>query len=291
MNQETIPESQSPCAQTKDLDFEAMVELRPLPAVAMRISQACTDEKFDTKELTTLVECDPAFASKILSVVNSSMYGFSREVSSIKAALVVLGRKNISQLAVTIAAQKVFSAGEVANRAKKVLYRHSLGCAAVCRSIANEIAREVDSGEAFLAGMLHDVGKLVLLDLAPDSYSKILTSANSDPSSTIDVETQIFGTDHTSIGTMFGNNWQLSVPICNAITYHHEDECIDELSLVEVTRLANELSKEWGIGQTEQPTQCEHTIKWVESASNEHQETIRTNAANYFTELSALLGG
>ncbi len=271
--------------QILSTDPQSLVELRPLPAIAAKVNEACNDQNFNTRALAELVECDPAFTSKILSVVNSSMFGYSREVSSVQQALVVLGRKTVAQLAVCIAAQKVFSSGKVAKHARVQLYEHSLACASVNRSLANLIDTDVDSGAAFLAGILHDVGKLIFLDVAPQTYPQLLKDRPPETSS-VELENEYFGTDHTHLGILFGDSWNLSSAICDSIATHHSKPTC---ALSQITIHANLLTKFWGIGQSPDPAPCDEAQEWLADNIKGSPEVVMTTAKEQFEELKKLL--
>lgn len=288
MNQIDFPEELTSARQRLKEEAKSMVELRPLPAIALKVNRACADKEVDIKSLTSLVECDAAFASKILSVVNSSIYGYMREISSIRQALVILGRMNIGQLATSIAAQTVFCSSGDDAQARLLIYEHSLGCAAISRVLAGKMGVEVDPSAAFLAGMLHDVGKLILLDLAPQSYAQIL-NANAKGENSVTLEQAWFETDHTELGKLFGDSWGLSQAICHAISQHHNPSEAQTCDLTRVTQLANQLSKTWGVGQPESEVEVEWTDPWLEGCDEEELETVKEMAMEQFAEVQALL--
>jgi putative nucleotidyltransferase with HDIG domain len=286
MNQISF-ESEIANARAKlESDLESLVQLRPLPAIAMQIMKVCDEPKTKVGELVRLIECDAAISSRILSVVNSSTYGYSREVTSINQAVVVLGFKSLSQLTVSIASEKVFSDGDTAIQPRLELYDHSLATAAVSRLLANQTDFPADPGAAFLAGILHDVGKLVLFDVAPNFYSKLQSSER--PDDYIATETAAFGVDHSMIGAQFGSLWGLPCEINSAIEHHH---CLDEpcSPTLKVTSLANELTKIWGVGQTQTSSACETTQAWLADLDEPTINTLQEQASTQFTELKSLL--
>ena len=270
-----------------ETDLDELVQLRPLPAIALRIMKSCRDQQANVRELVQLVECDATISSRILSVVNSSLYGFSRDISSINQAVVVLGFKSLSELAVTVASEKVFADGEVAVQPRLQLYEHSLACAALARLLSGQPGLEADSGSAFLAGMLHDVGKLILFDIAPNSYSQL--QSNRSQSCTVELEQQAFGIGHTSLGAKFAEAWDLPPQINTAITDHHQPINESSHALLRITSLANELAKIWGIGQTADATQCETTTRWLSSSEEKTLEELQAAASLQFKELKSLL--
>lgn len=269
-------------------DPRALVDLRPLPSVAMQISNECRRGDVDTRALARLVEGDPAFAIKVLSVVNSSLYCFSREITTIDQALVVLGRTAVSQLAMSMAAQQVYNSGDpVAAQARMTLFRHSLGVAAVAGSLIRTQSLELEAGAAFLTGILHDIGKLVLLDVAPQTYTASLNKAGSEFES-VDLERQLFRTDHSYLGELFGDAWGLSPSISHAIGNHHS---LEQESLPLLTRtigLSDQLARHWGIGSEPTPVTREPALTWLQENEALESEVVQS-ATEQFIETKALL--
>jgi putative nucleotidyltransferase with HDIG domain len=267
--------------------LDELFQLRPLPAVAMKIMKACRAKNVKVRELVQMIECDTTISARILSVVNSSVYGYSREVVSMNQAVVVMGFKNLSELAVSIASAKVFSEGEVARQPRQALYHHSLGCAATCRLLASRAEFQADAGSAFLAGMLHDVGKLVLFDVAPDGYAEM--HGQDVEKTLIQREQDAFEIDHTQLGAKFGDTWGLPPTIVTAISNHHSDLDASADSLCRVTQLANELARYWGLGQERCQTRCADTQLWIDRCGNQELEQLEAQASEQFAELKALM--
>lgn len=283
---ELSPELES-AREKLDGQLTELFQLRPIPAVAMKIMKSCRESKVHVRELVRLIECDTTMAARILSVVNSSVYGYSREVVSMNQAVVVLGFKNLSDLAVSIASEKVFSAGDQARIPRQRLYEHSLGCAAIARILAGRCEFLADAGSAFLAGMLHDVGKLVLFDVAPTGYADLQEGC--DESDLIQQERDIFGIDHTRLGARFGDTFGLPATINSAIGNHHSELDASSNPVCRVTRLANELAKTWGIGQTSRLSVCHETQAWMEQCCPRELEKLQEQASEQCCELRSLL--
>ena len=287
MNQAILQSELADARKALETGLDDLLHLRPLPAIALQIMKSCREQKVKVTDLVQLVECDAAISSRILSIVNSSLYGYSRDVTSINQAVVLLGFKSLSELSVSIASEKVFSQGESAAESRSQLYEHSLGCAAVARLLANSSQTTVDAGAAFLAGMLHDVGKLVFFDLAPNQYSQL--QAEHDPRCCIKREQELFGIDHSAVGARFGEIWELPIEIQSAIGGHHQDITQTCDPLLHITRLANELSKIWGIGQASDPIQSETSETWLAETDPVVIEELRGQADEQFRDLKTLL--
>jgi putative nucleotidyltransferase with HDIG domain len=270
-----------------DTQLDDLVNLRPLPEIASRIMTACRQEGTDVRALVQLVECDPVISSRVLSVVNSSLFGYSREVSSINQAVVVLGLNKLSQLAVSVASESVFNSGDAAGEGRRKLYEHSLGCAAVSRLLASISGCEAEAGEAFLAGMLHDVGKLVLFDVAPHGYSEL--QANESEMSSVELERQTFGIDHSELGAKIAENWGLPFQINGAIANHHCEIESSTDSLSQLTSLSNDLARTWGIGQEQRSCRSHKMPQWLVECDPAAMEELRAQALDQFKVLKALL--
>ena len=139
--------------------------LRPFPAVASQILSICEDPNVRPRDLANTIQCDPAVSLQVLRIANSSMYGFAGEIRTVDHAIVVLGFRAVKNLAISAAAAGMFELGEVAKESRQRLWKHSLACA----SISGRLATRVDilASEAFLAGIVHDVGKLVFFRRHP----------------------------------------------------------------------------------------------------------------------------
>ena len=286
MNQPELSPELEAAKEKLDTQLADLFQLRPMPAVAMKIMKACREQNVKVRELVQMIECDTTISARILSVVNSSVYGYSREVISMNQAVVVMGFKSLSELAVSIASEKVFSEGDVACEPRQKLYEHSLGCAAISRLLASRPEFLTDAGSAFLAGMLHDVGKLVLFDVAPNFYADMQTTSGD---STVEQEQTAFGIDHTQLGSQFCDTWGLPPAINSAIANHHAKSGPGTDSLSRVTRLANALAKIWGVGQVGDHTCCSETQSWMDNCCNEELEQVQIQATEQFDELRSLM--
>ena len=226
--------------------IKALDDLRPFPATAAQILSECQNGDADVRTITQLIECDPALASKVLSIANSPLYGSPRPISTVSHAIVVIGFRAVSQLALSIAAGEVFSEGnpQVLNHLKKT-FTQSLACASMARLLARETAK-ANPDEAFLCGVMHDVGKLVFFDAVPEEYSQLLQQFPNGEMTT--VEQQRFGSDHAGIGKKCGAQWGLPPQINLAIQNHHLpfQELTHDLSRVILA--ANYFSRQWEVG-------------------------------------------
>ena len=244
--------AQLPASTRRDLceALAALPDLRPFPDVATRLLAACNDPQTDAQDIARVVSCDPAVTLRLLKVANSSMYGFPGEIVTVDHAIVVLGFRAVRNLVVAAASADLFQSGAADAQLCNQIWRHSLGCAAVSR-VLSEVWGEFEPDEAFLASVLHDVGKLVFLDICEQEYLQLMRSACCF--SLIDAELQQFGVSHQQVGLSCVRQWGLPSEIHAAVSLHHiplEDlgAPIPAPSLSQVVALANLLAKAWCLG-------------------------------------------
>ncbi len=225
--------------------------LRPFPAVATRLLDLCNEAEADVDMIVQLVECEPTIAVRVLSLANSPFYGATRPISTISHALVVLGLRSLSQIAVSIAAGQLFDNGSrETHEIRQSIFSHSIGCATVSRLLAR-LTDDVDEDQAFLSGVMHDVGKLILFDACVDAGDMAPAPAGFHGPLTAEGELAAFGFTHADTGRQCGTVWGLPPDINRAISDHHLPIESVESPLSRVTIIANHLSKAWTLGLDE----------------------------------------
>ena len=221
-------------------------EIRPFPATAAQVVSMCSNSESKLSEITQLVECEPAIAIKILSVANSPLYAATRQITSINHAMVVLGYRTVTQLALSVASGPLFTAGDpklMKHRAQ--LFNESLGVATVSRIFA-ETFELVDPSEAFLGGMMLDVGKLYFFDVSPTTYLEILQQGNHQR--VVELENEVLGVTHPLVGAQCGRQWGLPAPINCAIKDHHLKLCEVDDQLTKTVLAGDYYARKWEVG-------------------------------------------
>jgi putative nucleotidyltransferase with HDIG domain len=221
-----------------------IIELRPFPAAASQLMVACEKKDVAAREITSIIKHDPGLSIKLLQIANSPLYGFAGEIRSVDHATVVLGMRALRDLAISTAVGGVFGTGEHTTAiARKQLWMHSLACGSIARTLAKTIGMQ-SPDEAFLGGIVHDVGKLFFYDFQPETYSKL--DSNSQSSNCVAAEVDAFGIAHTQVGHKCGQNWGLPDEINDLICFHHEPEAADfGGDLIDTVSAANRLCHLW----------------------------------------------
>lgn len=230
--------------------------LPPFPATATQILTLCEQPDLQVKSIIQLIECEPAIGARVLQLANSPLYGMTRPIATIAHAVVVLGIKTVAQLAVAIATGELFQKGDPSLAAiRKATYLQSLACATVTRSLAS-ITKRANPDEAFLSGVMHDIGKLVFFDIVPTPYCDIIQADPTGRTSKKEIES--FGVDHPTVGKNCGDKWGLPAEINLAILNHHCEFDATEHPLSQIVISANYFARKWNIGyeQEKEVVEC-----------------------------------
>ncbi len=189
-------------------------DIHAMPSVIVKALNIMKKPTASMKELGDIVMYDQSLTIKILALVNSAYYGFSQQISSINIALSLLGLVKVKNIIVAVAMKPMMS-----NQGDKELWKHSMRVAAGCEYLAN-ITKIMDSDEAFIAGFVHDVGKIVLHMANEKAYGKVISAVN-DGADVLDAERKYFDSDHVKTGSLLAKRWQLPILLANIISYHH----------------------------------------------------------------------
>ena len=217
-------------------------KLPSIPSIYFEILQALENPDCSIEAISDLVSRDPGLTAKILQLVNSAFFGFAREVSSAREAVMLLGVGTIRSLALTTQLFGQFK-GEGVCPVEQV-WKHSMQVARVAREIVEiQCGDETLSEEAFTAGMLHDVGKMILAEQMPGVYLELLQQAAREKKPLMELEEKALGTSHAEIGAYLLDLWGLPVALVEAVALHHHPLRTGQLAFSSLTavHVANHL--------------------------------------------------
>ena len=228
--------------------LEHVAELPTLPHIASTLLQMVYSSDCSIPEIGKVIERDPALAANVLKVVNSPLFGVRQRIVDISKALVLLGIREIVNLVSGLVVFRMFDAskGESAFL-RKDFWLHSAGCAVLSRSIAKAAAIN-SSGEEFVAGLLHDIGKILLDQYFPKEFARVVQLAEREQISMYDAEKRVLDISHPELGRWIAKKWNLPRSITDAIAEHHAPENAHNPVLVSVVHSANLLCKVCNIG-------------------------------------------
>jgi putative nucleotidyltransferase with HDIG domain len=191
-----------------------------LPHILLQLIKTCNAESGSLKEISRIIEKDPALTGRVLSLVNSAYYSKNNRIRNVEGAVIFLGTNAIKNIAICSSVHEVFQnvkSGAVFNL--KQFWWHSLRCAILAKSIAKK-QKFHDPEEAFLFGMLHDLGKIILWVNFPEQYADLLQKRKGSPDLILAGESQL-GANHAEIGAWLLNKWNFQREIADAVLSHH----------------------------------------------------------------------
>jgi len=228
--------------------LEAVTDLPTLPTVYAKVSALVNDSRTTAAQVARVIESDQAITSKILRLVNSSFFGFSRRISSIHQAVILLGFNTIRNTVLSVSVFKMFETEQTTDFDLKNFWKHSIATGLLTKSLGRYLDTGMDE-EAFAAGILHDIGKVVLNKYFPNEFGAALEKARSEQLPLFDAERQINGVSHSEIGEYIVDHWNLPYGLVEAVALHHTPGVLrSNPKLVCLVHVANIFSREMQVG-------------------------------------------
>ncbi len=225
--------------------ISTLKDLPSLPHILVKLMEACHDESGSLEDIAEILTNDPSLCSKVLRLVNSAYYGLGSRVESIDQAVAYLGTNAVKNIAISSGVYQVYNSRKGDNAFNlKLFWWHSLKCALLSRIFAKEIGYG-SLEEAFVAGLLHDIGKLVLWVNFSDKYTELIKKYENRPEMLAAGEGQL-GATHSQIGAWLLDRWKFQSFVADSALYHHEPlkRIADALPLVQIVYTTNKLSAE-----------------------------------------------
>ena len=203
--------------------IEKFKKIKTLPHIVTRLVQLVNDEDSTLRDFEEVIRMDPALVARLLTLVNSSYFGLGRKVDSISRAVALLGMKNLHNIAVTDAIKGMLRSNcGTTEFSPQQLWLHSAASSICCKMIAERIFT-INGDDAYLCGILHDIGLIVEMETEEEKFLKLIEQLVIDGPSIIELERTIFNTDHCQIGYILAKEWCIPDPIADAIRDHHQD--------------------------------------------------------------------
>ena len=236
-------------APTTDDINKVISELKPIPQVALKIMRMVDDENLEINELSDEIRKDQVISARTLSLCNSVMFSGRNKIESIDHALVYVGLDLFIKLIIASSLNNFYGQSEKGySLCKGGLYHHAVGCAMIAETIAG-LTKLVQPAIAYTAGLLHDIGKVVLDQYVSTGYPLFYRHLNDHQYQFIEAEREILGTDHTEIGSRLAGIWDLPESLAKAIRHHHCPEKDNEFTeLTHIVYLADLLMSRFHTG-------------------------------------------
>jgi putative nucleotidyltransferase with HDIG domain len=245
-------------------------QIPALPHILLQLIKACDADRGSLKEISGIIDKDPALTSRILRLVNSAYYSKNNRIGNVDGAVIFLGTNAIKNIAICSSVHEVFQnikSGTGFNL--KHFWWHSLRCAILAKSIAKN-QNFHDPEEAFLSGMLHDLGKIILWVNFPEQYGSLLEKRKGRPDLIFAGEAQL-GANHAEIGAWMLNKWNFQHEIADAVLSHHRSlfSMQNAPLLSQLVFVANMLSNDSGQKIREGLTASEKIFGFTQSVAEE----------------------
>jgi len=199
--------------------LERIDDLPSIPSMVFEAVHLLHQPDITVERLTSSIQLDQAIVSKILRLVNSSFYGFQGRIGNLSQALVLLGFNAVRNAILSISILDIFSdLGKDFD--SRLFWLHAIGTGVICQVIGHQL-KYPRVENLFVAGLLHDIGKLVIIKLFPEDFFKILKEVREKDISIIEAERAVLGMDHTEIGYRMAEKWKLPQEIQEALGFHH----------------------------------------------------------------------
>lgn len=227
----------------------AIEEMPAISPIVGKLRQIAGQLDSSPRDLVHVILLDPVLTGKVIRLVNSAFYGLSHRVQSLASAVVLLGVNTVRNLAISTAVVGAIRIEEKHTAiAPQVFWRHSLATAVMARLLAAEQGVDTKDRETyFVAGLLHDLGKVVLMKAEPEQYESVVKDADRHGVTLRFSEWAYFGFGHTKVGGLLARKWRLDEPLIEVIERHHDDRWVERgHDLLTVVTVANDLSKRVG---------------------------------------------
>ncbi len=238
----------------KELELMIMnaSDLPTIPVVATKVMQLLESQNASAEEIAKVVSSDPAVTARVLKISNSSFYGCQRQIQTLSHAIMVLGFSTLKSVVVAASVKQVYKPYGLT---EKMLWQHSFGAGLSARVIANT-TRLVNEEEAFLGGLFHDIGKIILNSLDNQQFQQVVQKCFNEGLSFLAAEEQVYSYNHTEVGALVIKKWNFPPILMQAVLKHHsidfpEDEDPYLVRLTCVVGLANLFCHKLGIGVRE----------------------------------------
>lgn len=236
-----------PAIDKKDLQ---KIELPSVPQVALKVLKILEEPNVTLTKIEEVVMADQALTAKILKIANSAFYGLRRKVQVVTEAVNVMGFKTLRDIVLMTSIKEVY---KVFGIIEKKIWEHGVGVS-LASGILADFVPFIKKDEAYIAGLLHDVGKIILNNNFPKEYANCMSIVNQNKISFIQVERELFGIDHSEVGEMLAEKWGFSEDLKTVILNHHNLEyvksCNDihEKAILLIIALADSICTRLGVG-------------------------------------------
>ena len=224
-------------------------DLQPIPQIALKVMRIVSKELYEIHDLTEEIRKDQVISARTLQLCNSVVFASRKKIESLDHALVMLGQQQLLKFVISASLNNFFNqSGMGYSLCKGGIYHHAVGTAVIAEKLAG-LTGKVEPSLAYTAGLLHDIGKVVLDQYINSGFPLFYRQLNEEGKNFSEVEKQVLGTDHTEVGASLALNWSFPESLVETIRHHHNPEDAQQHDeLVHIVYLADLLMSRFHSG-------------------------------------------
>lgn len=275
--------------------IEKVKGIHSFSSVIIKINTMMAIDTVSIKDIALEIEKEPSLSANVLRLANSSYYGFSGKVSTITMAMTILGLNTVRNLIMAVNLSRMFQKAGEGLFDPAGLWLHSLGCAISARTLLKKHSSETQE-MAFVCGLLHDIGKVVLAQVAPQSMEALLIKKQKErEKSFVDIEFWDLGYTHSRIGSALADSWHFPDTYTNIILHHHHAPILlknEGDPIGPAVFIGNQLAKMLALGKsTSHMSDVISDEMWhMTGADLDGIDELIKEIAHKYTEIKATLG-
>ncbi len=283
----------APSHITLTLDREALARdirsLPSLPTVVQELLLLVQKKEVQLEAITNTLRLDQALSIKVLQLANSPFYGLSGRIDSVRDAINILGMRQLGGMVIAAALTVQFEKLHGKSLHMDAFWRHAIACAAAARQLAQRVG--LDEPAAFTAGLLHDVGRLVVDSHYPKEAAQAISWATENDISYAEAERLLLGIDHTEIGAWVCRHWRFPAEVIEAIAGHHRPPDEGPVSLIDVVHVADAIAHALDVaGDSTESVPHIHAAAWTRIGLRDHElPALLGRMESEFNDLQAVL--
>jgi putative nucleotidyltransferase with HDIG domain len=228
--------------------LKSIKALPPFPVTIQKVMALANDPDSSLTELSSVIRLDPAITANILRLCNSAYFGLCRPVDNVNEAIMHMGRKNVLRAVMAAGLSRYFRTAKGYDVKGGELWEHAVAVALLSQICAARISRP-DDPQLFTAGVLHDIGKMVMGEFVHEAWQKIQDLMERERYSFLEAEEEVLGINHAELGGEIALMWKFPDEILKAIAFHHRPDLLAESDAVPwIVYLANQVCHVMGIG-------------------------------------------
>ena len=269
-----------------------VVRLVSLPEVCIRVNEMLDDPVVNANDIGKVIAQDTSLTARLLKIVNSAFYGFQARIDTVSRAVTVIGLRELRGLVLAASAVESFSKlpNDVLNLVN--FWRHSVYCGVIAQLLAQK-CNVLHSERLFIAGLLHDIGKLVITNKMVNESREVIKRVEEKKISDFDAELAILGFDHAEVGGELLKEWNMPESLCESVMYHHRPRAaMDPTIEICIVHIANVMTimAEHGINEKEAAPPIDDIAFEMTGLTEADFEAIYARAGAVFSEaLDAIL--